>query len=173
MLVLVGSENPVKVEAVKNAFSLYFENVETEGIEVKSGVKEQPTELEEIVQGAKNRAKNAFEKKKCDFSVGIEAGIFKVKGSRTGWMDTAAVSIFDGKEFYLGFTPIFEYPKEILERALEKKITTGKAMEELYNAKDPSREEGIIGIITKGKMPRTKLHEYGIICALTGIINKK
>ena len=173
MLVIVGSKNPVKISAVENAFGQYFETFTVESIEVASGVKEQPTEMEEIVQGAKNRAKNAFETKKCDFSVGIEAGIFRVSGSKTGWVDTAAVAIFNGKEFYLGFTPMFEYPKKIVEKALEEKSTTGEAMEKIYGIKNPARTEGAIGWITKGKMTREQLHEYGVICALAGIVSKE
>ena len=42
MKILVGSQNPVKIEATKEAFLKYFEKVEVMGIEVDSKVSSQP-----------------------------------------------------------------------------------------------------------------------------------
>ncbi len=55
MKVLVGSRNPVKVEATKEAFSQYFDVVEVDGIAVASNVSNQPIE-DETFEGAENRA---------------------------------------------------------------------------------------------------------------------
>ncbi len=55
MKILVGSKNPVKLNAVKEAFSLYFENIEIVSISVPSNVSDQPIN-EETYEGAKNRA---------------------------------------------------------------------------------------------------------------------
>jgi len=53
--VLVGSQNRVKLEATKEAFSRYFTEVEVIGIEVDSKVSSQPIN-EETFWGAKSRA---------------------------------------------------------------------------------------------------------------------
>jgi len=42
MKILVGSQNPVKIEAVKESFSKYFEKVEVAEIKVDSKVSSQP-----------------------------------------------------------------------------------------------------------------------------------
>ena len=56
MKILVGSKNPVKIEATREAFSSYFKDIEVEGVEVKSSVSEQPLD-EETFDGAEHRAK--------------------------------------------------------------------------------------------------------------------
>jgi len=53
MLILVGSKNPVKIESVKEAFEKYFSNVDVQGVEVSSGVSDQPVN-EDTFRGAKN-----------------------------------------------------------------------------------------------------------------------
>ncbi|MBN1940966.1 MAG: inosine/xanthosine triphosphatase [Candidatus Diapherotrites archaeon] len=173
MIVTVGSKNPVKVRAVEKGFAKYFKGCRVDGIEVETGVKEQPTDFGEIVQGAKNRAKKAFEAKKCDYSVGIESGVFPEKEANSKWLDATCIAIFDGKKFHLGFSPMFEYPKNIVEKALKERISVGEALEKLYGIKNPRYEEGIIGWLTKGKMPRDKLHEQGVIVALASIVSRE
>jgi len=55
MKILVGSKNPVKIKAVEEAFSKYFDNIVVEGINVNSGVSVQPVN-NETYAGAQNRA---------------------------------------------------------------------------------------------------------------------
>lgn len=173
MLVIVGSKNPVKIRAAKNAFAKYFKKAKIEGIETASGVKEQPTSIEEILQGAKNRAVRAFEAKKCDFAVGIEAGIFRVQGTNSGWVDTACVAIFDGKKFFLGFSPMFEYPKKVIETILAENCVVGEAVKKVFREKTNKKKKGAVGWLTKGKMPRAKYVECGVIMALIGIVSRE
>jgi non-canonical (house-cleaning) NTP pyrophosphatase len=73
MKVVVGSPNPVKVSAVVDAFSKYFD-VDVSSMDVDSGVKAFPDSEELIYQGAVNRAKKAFSDD-FDYSVGIEGGV--------------------------------------------------------------------------------------------------
>ena len=54
MKVLVGSRNPVKVEAVREAFAKYFDPLEVIGLEVDPQVPPQPVN-EETFAGVKNR----------------------------------------------------------------------------------------------------------------------
>jgi len=112
MKIRVGSENPVKIEAVKQAFSHYFDNVEVIPVKVTSDVPDQPTSLREIVVGAKQRAQKSFDV--CDFSVGLEAGIFEFPGTETGYMDMCVCAIFNGNTVSLGGSPCFEYPKQVI-----------------------------------------------------------
>ena len=174
MLVIVGSRNPAKVRAVESAFAHFFRALKVKGIETQSGVKAQPLTLEETVRGAVNRAKAAWAKEsgKCDYSVGIEAGLFKVPQTKTGYMDAAAVAIFDGKLVHLGLTPAFEYPKKVVEKILHE----GKEVSDVFleEWKEDLRDElGGVGRLTKGKVPRHLLHEMGLFMALAPIVNKK
>src|SRR6056297_2059861 len=84
MFILIGSENPVKIEATKLAFERFFhsENVNVKGMSVDSNVSDQPIGINEILKGAENRARNVKKKlydqtnaEKPSFFVGIEAGL--------------------------------------------------------------------------------------------------
>ena len=60
MKINVGTHNPVKVRATRNVLEKIYTTVDIEGIEVDSGVRDQPIGLEETIQGAMKRARNAF-----------------------------------------------------------------------------------------------------------------
>ncbi|KKS04790.1 MAG: putative non-canonical purine NTP phosphatase [Candidatus Curtissbacteria bacterium GW2011_GWA2_41_24] len=79
MKIAVGSTNPVKIEAAKRAFGKVWpkKKLEIVGIEVPSGVSQQPMTDKEAVKGARNRAKVAIKSARADFGVGLEGGLQK------------------------------------------------------------------------------------------------
>jgi len=96
MKVLVGSRNTVKLEATKEAFSIFFDSVDVEGIGVNSKVSNQPIEDETFV-GARNRALalsriNEVRNSKAEFFVGIEGGIKKLFGR---WFTFGVICIME------------------------------------------------------------------------------
>jgi inosine/xanthosine triphosphatase len=176
MIVAVGSKNKAKTGAVKSAFSKYFEAVQIRGCSVKSGVGKQPTSLAEIVKGAKGRARRALAlEAEAELGVGIEAGIFQFPESHSGYMDTACCAIFDGKEFYLGGSPLFEYPKAIVKKILREKKEVSKIFAELFGESEKrySEGQGAIGFLSKGIVPRKALLEQAVAMALLRIVNKE
>ena len=88
LVVAVGSENPVKVNSVRNAFAANFPeaSLEVVGYSVPSGVDDQPWGDEQTRQGALNRAENALGAH-ClahggappDYAVGLEGGVVEEK----------------------------------------------------------------------------------------------
>ena len=79
MKILTGSENQVKVEAVREAFSQYFDDITVVGIPVQSNVGGQPFN-EEAFRGAHNRAlslRNISTERGMNgrFFVGLEGGV--------------------------------------------------------------------------------------------------
>ena len=77
MKVAVGSKNPVKINAVRNVLlNIYFE-VNVTGVDVDSEVPPQPFGKDETIQGAVNRAKNAYSND-FDLSIGIESGLMEI-----------------------------------------------------------------------------------------------
>ena len=78
MKVVVGFPNPVKVGAVLDTFSKYFD-VEVLSVDADSGVKAFPDSEELIYRGAMNRALRAFGDG-FDYSVGIEGGVVFFEG---------------------------------------------------------------------------------------------
>ena len=84
MKVLIGTQNPAKIQGAKEAFERYFDSFEIEGIPVSSGVGDEPVN-EEIYTGAKNRVDNLITYTKennidADYFIGIESGITNLLG---------------------------------------------------------------------------------------------
>ncbi len=168
MRVVVGSTNPTKVEGVKLAFQTFFKDVEVVAKDVKSGVSSQPINGE-VIEGAINRALNAYGE--CDFSVGVEAGLFKVDKTITGYMDFQVAVIYDGSKYSIGFGPGFEFPPFVVERAL-KGEEVGKVMSEFTGVKDIGRKIGAIHYLTKGVISRVDLTRIAVTMALIPWLNE-
>ncbi len=162
MKVAVGSTNPVKIEAVKEAFTLAFGKVEVISLEVSSGVPDQPFGAE-VVRGAMNRAREALSKSDADFGVGIEGGVIQFYGK---YYNLGFVAIVDRNgNVGTGTSGWFECPKGIVEKLKEGK-ELGSVMDELTGDHDTKRKQGAIGIFTRGLVDRKTLYVHGILMAL-------
>ena len=172
MKVLVGSRNPVKLEATKEAFSAYFGTVEVTGIGVSSNVSNQPID-DETFAGARNRA---FEMKRIDeardfnaeFFVGIEGGITKLFHR---WFAFGVMCIIDvtGRMGY-GTSPFFELPSHISEELL-KGTELGDVMDNLIGKKNTKEKQGAVGYFTNGVMDRKRYYVDGLLVALIPFLN--
>jgi len=174
MRVVVGSTNPVKIKAVQKAMTLIFPDVKIDvaGVEVNSGVSNQPLSFEEIVLGARNRAKNAMKKVHSDFSIGLEAGIVRIPYTLTGWIDYAFCAILDKNGIItLGSSPGFEYPPIVIQRVLNEKLEIGVIMDELVNEKDVKKKQGAVGFLSKGLFDRVEFLKTAVIMAFIPRIN--
>ena len=173
MKVLVGSANPVKIDAVKDAFSKYFDGVEAIGIVVDSGVPKQPIE-DDTFSGAHNRALglkkiNDTKKLGADFFVGVEGGVTK-RHSR--WFDFGAVCVMDNdRRVGFGTSAHFELPKSVAEKVLSG-MELGDVMDEIAHVKNIKQKEGAVGFLTKNVMTRKELYIHGVIVALAPFVNK-
>src|SRR3989338_6992451 len=100
MKIIIGSKNPQKVAAVEEIIQDYdfLKNAAVDSVAAASEVSDQPLSLDETIQGAVNRACNAF--KNCDYSIGLESGLMRVPQTKTGYMDFCACAIFDGERMH-------------------------------------------------------------------------
>ena len=173
MRINVASANPAKLEAVRGLLTDYppFADAEVIAYPVSSSVSEQPLTLEETVVGARNRAKAAFVD--CTYSIGIESGMFEVPFTRTGYMNVTFAVIFDGENYAMGGSPLFEYPLTATHLVLEGEHDMSAALKELgYTDKEKvGYEEGCIGMLTKGRMTRAAYARYAVQMALTQLEN--
>ena len=170
--ILVGSRNPVKIEAVKEAFSKYFDDVEVIGIKVKSEVSDQPIN-DETFKGAKNRAvklKRINEEKNLNtkFFVGIEGGIIKIFSK---WFAFGGMCILDNsRKVGYGTSPLFELPEDITKHLL-KGVELGDLMDNLTGEKNTKQKQGAVGYFTKNIMDRKRFYMDGLIVALIPFLN--
>jgi inosine/xanthosine triphosphatase len=166
MKVAVGSNNPVKVNAVKNVFGRIYENVSVEPRKVGSGVPAQPFGSE-TVQGAMNRAKNAYKSGDFDYGVGIEAGLSDVEGYI---LDVQFCAIYDSHSTTLGCGSGFEYPSVVLGEVLSGK-EVGDVMSRVAGIENLGEKQGAIGVLSKGMLTRTQLTEQSVFMALIPRLN--
>jgi len=172
MRVAVGSTNPTKVKAVERVMRRIYGDVEVLGVEVESGVPDQPIGIEEIARGAINRAKRALEKTNADLGVGIEAGIYPFPGTLTGYLNVHVCAVVspDGR-ITMGHGPGFEYPPVVIERILKRGVEAGIAMGELVRDPELKRKVGAIGVLSKGLLTRTELNEMAVLMAMIPRMN--
>jgi inosine/xanthosine triphosphatase len=176
MIVLVGSRNPVKVEAARAAFSQYFTETELEviGIEVSSGVSDQPLG-DETFRGAENRAlalkkRNDARNLNAHFFVGLEGGIMQVAQR---WFAFGVVCIMDamGRKAY-GTPPFFELPRSVVDELLQGHAKElGEVMDTLIGEKKTKEKQGSVGYFTRGVMDRKAYYVAGVTVALIPFLN--
>ncbi len=170
MKIHVGSTNQTKVQAVKDAVILYpklFSNPEVIGIDVNVALFGHPKNIRETVEGAVERAKNAFTD--CGYSFGIEGGLMEVPYTKTGFMEVGACAIYDGKNFHIGLGPAYEWPTEVTKMIVSGKADASLAFKQLgytHHEKLGAVAGGIIGSLTEGRLTREDFTKYSIIMAL-------
>ncbi len=161
----VASLNTNKIEAVREVFNSY----EVSGVACRSGVREQPMHLDEIIRGAMFRARSVFGD--CEYSVGIEDGISQVPGAKSGYMNFCACAIYDGERFFMGLGPAFEYPPEYTRRVVDEEITISEAFIPITDKPEIGYEEGIIGWLTRGRICRKDYTKHAVEMAKIQIDN--
>lgn len=169
MKIKVGTKNKAKVEAVEEIIKEYphLSNFEIEGIEVISDVADQPISLEETINGAINRAKNAFAD--CEYSIGLESGWMSVPKTKSGYMDVCVCAIYDGKECHLGLSSAWEFPNpEVTNLIIKDGLNTTQAINKVGMTKNENigSEEGAVGLLTKGRMTRKEYTKQALRTAL-------
>lgn len=165
--IAVGSLNKIKIDATRSAFLRFYNNVDVFGVDVQSGVPEQPKESE-TRQGSINRAKRCIGD--ADYGVGLEAGVFETED---GLYDVQYCSIIDkAGKITIGHGPGFRYPDAVKEK-VENGWTVGDAFNTMYEWERKGMGEGAIGCLTHGVITRTQLSEQAVIAALVPRIKRE
>lgn len=154
----VGSRNPVKIKSSEQALELIFKEEEclVEGCDVPSGVRDQPYGDEETLQGAKNRAKYAFDAYRDHhnmsprYSIGLEGGV-KARESKLECFAWCAV--YNGSTYGTARSAAFYLPKAIAD-LMESGMELGDADDRVFGSLNAKQAEGTIGHLTKGIISR-------------------
>ena len=172
MKIIVASANPQKIKAVADMVPKYdfLTGASVEGINVPSGVSDQPKSIEETVQGAINRAKAAFND--VDYSFGIESGLMAVPQTKSGIMDVCVCAIYDGKNIHLGLSSAFEPPQKIVD-LMHKGMDMSQACVEIGLTNNPKlgSSEGLVGILTCGRLDRLAYTAQAVTTAMIHLEN--
>ena len=186
MYIFVGSNNPVKINAVVTAASEAWPDAKVSGYDVPSGVAEQPIGDEMTRQGAQNRARAAFhdgiaqhtnlDETSEVLGIGLEGGVVEYDSElwSTVWI---AVTDRTG-EVYESNGARFKIPELVA-----RKIRAGEEMgpvvariaaliqspweicfARIAGVADVRKKQGFIGVLTDGFVDRTE--EYSNIAKL-------
>jgi inosine/xanthosine triphosphatase len=172
MKIVIATLNKAKVEALKEILSGYpaLSDAEIIPVSAQSEVAEQPLSLEETIKGAKNRAKNAILLESVDYSFGIESGLINIPDCRSAYMDICVASIFDGQQFFYGFSSAWEVPSSVMNFILSGKSMSQAALAVgLTDNPEIGSGEGLVGIVTKGRLDRKAYTKEAIRNALINI----
>ena len=184
--VRVGSLNAPKIEAVRSALAAYAPEARVEGVSVESGVPEQPVGWEEIVAGARNRARAAHEAGACDLAVGIEDGLVELSlgGAPREVLNVGCAFVTDGDRESIGLSSAFAYPPECVGPALDDRVPIGDVFDRVFSAYQReeqgggAREEvpsgrttGNIGKLSLGVLPRSDYARHAVLCALVRFLH--
>ncbi len=166
MKIIVGSKNPVKVGAVREAFEKYFPECEVVGIDVESGVAAQPMSEEETIRGAKNRANNALGA--ADYGVGIEGGVEVIEGKlfECAW---ACVVNQEGKIGLAGGL-YFEIPEKVAKK-IKAGGELGPLMDEYMDERNLKQKMGAIGVLSQGKLDRKQAYVQIVLSAMIRFVS--
>lgn len=164
----VGSDNPVKLRAVRRVLGDVFGRVHVSAVPVATGVPEQPVDHQAPV-GAMNRARAAL--KDADFGVGIEAGLLW-DPSVGDYLDVQYCAVVDrAGRVTLGHGPGFEYPPPVIELVKAGK-TVGEAMAQITGVREIGAKFGAIGYLTERRMDRDTLTEAAVLMAMVPRIRR-
>jgi inosine/xanthosine triphosphatase len=169
--IVVASQNPVKIRAVRDGFermNVLDEETEIIGISAPSGVSDQPMTDEETYLGAKNRAE--YIKKECkdaDFWVGVEGGLYEKDGDMYAFAWIIVLSEHQKGE---ARTASFQIPPKVVA-LVRQGIELGKADDIVFGQHNSKHHLGSVGILTHGEIDRTALYEPAVCFALIPFIN--
>ena len=181
--VYVGTLNEPKLEAVRAAIGSYASGAEVRGFAVASGVPDQPVGYDEIVTGARNRARRALEAEAgCDLAVGLEDGLVELllSGEAPAVLNVGCAFVTDGERDSLGLSSAFAYPPQCLAPALVERAPIGEVFDRVFSeytglaaAPDVAsgRTIGNIGKLSLGVLPRSDYARQAVVCALVRFLH--
>ncbi|MCG3216580.1 MAG: DUF84 family protein [Candidatus Heimdallarchaeota archaeon] len=167
MKIVVCSENPVKIQAVKEAFSLYFSDfsIKKLGLKEHKTVSKQPLSGNQTLESAIKRVEIAREIKTGNYYVSLEGGVSKDQyGAFLTWFvciinESGKKSIAGGGRMPL---PLVLYEK----LSEDKRKELGDIIDELTSDVNTKQKGGASALFTGGEVLRKDVFKRDIIMAL-------
>ena len=171
MEIVIASLNPVKINAVREAFSHHFPAIELDfqPMQTESGVSDQPLSDQETRQGARNRAQNARQNRPgANYWVGLEGGVENIDGQLMAfaWMsvlgscDTLSVA----RSVSLPLPPA-------IKRLMDEGLELGEANDRVFSTVNSKHAGGAFGLLTHGRYTRESVYVQTLSIALTPFVN--
>lgn len=167
--IVVASKNPVKMDAVKDALSVFLnKEIDLLGVSVESGVPDQPMNDAETRLGAETRVKNALDQfPGFDFYVGVEGG---VEETAAGLMAFAWIVISNGKKTGKARTASFFLPPEVA-KLVHQGMELGDADDIVFAKSNSKQQNGAVGLLTNDVISRKTLYLPAVQMAFIPFLN--
>lgn len=163
--IVVASQNPVKIDAVRLGFQAMFpgETYEVRGVAVPSGVSVQPMTDEETLLGARNRAENARgAAPEADYWAGVEGG---VEDGPDGMQAFAWIVVLGKGRIGEARTGTFLLPPEVA-RLVREGVELGVADDRVFGRTNSKQKDGAVGLLTDGLIDRTMYYQHAVVLAV-------
>lgn len=167
--VLVGSRNPVKLQAVLTAMApLFPEHVlQCEGTDAPSGVPKQPMSAAETRQGALNRVHYCRQQGGADFYVAMEAG---VDVEPDGPVNFAYVVVADAQRQSVARSASLALPDSVYQR-LSAGEELGTVMDAQFGTRNIKQQGGAVGLLTNGHSNREAVYRHALQLAMAPFLH--
>lgn len=164
--VIVGSENPVKLAAVRAVVARCSLDAAVVGVAAESGVPDQPWGDAETRAGAVERARRALASDRhADLGVGIEGGV--VREPDGGVMSCAWTAIVDRAGVVsVGGSLALPLPPAVVA-LLDVGVELGHAMDQVAGTTGTKHGGGAVGLLTAGLITRQDAYEQLVTYALS------
>lgn len=185
----VGTQNPAKLGAVRAALISLAgadgSELFIQGIATASEVPDQPVGWDEIMIGARNRARAALASGPGVLAFGIEDGLVELPGAGGAVFNIGCAWVTDGSREGKGFSSGFAYPPAAVRPAFRDREPVGDLFDALWQAHRPvvdgqpgsgggqpsGRQGGNIGQLTQGRLDRSAYGAQAILCALVPFLH--
>ena len=148
----IGSANPAKVAAVRQALAALAPGCAVEALDVPSGVGHQPFGDTATRAGALERARKALVATGADIAFGLEGGV-QLEAERVWLLSWVAAIDPSGREGYASGLRMLLPPA--LADGLRAGVELGTLVDRLFGVTDSKTASGAIGLLTDGAVSRT------------------
>ena len=166
--IAVGSNNPVKIGAVRTVLAHVAPEAIVEGVAVASGVSDQPWGDDETIRGAVARASAARVALSADLGVGLEGGVVEEGDGSMRTCAWAAIVDAHGRSG-VGGSLAMTLPPDVASM-IRDGVELGVAMDRLVGAHNTKHGRGAVGILTAGIVDRQRAYEVLVAYALAPFI---
>ncbi|WP_440054231.1 inosine/xanthosine triphosphatase [Pseudoalteromonas sp. T1lg65] len=162
--ILVGSKNPVKINAAKEIFTRYFPDseIQCEGVDAPSLVPAQPLGETETRLGAQNRVTYLQQQFDADYYCAMEGGAAHFE---YGAATFAYVVIANAHRTSVGRSCNLPLPVQVYQQ-LEQGKELGHVMDELFNTNNIKQQGGAIGLLTNHLATRESSYTQALLLAM-------
>ena len=186
MRIAIGSTRGPKVEAVKEAWSIFSSKILTAGAEevefapfdVPTEAPEMPVAVEQLMTGARERADRLMlqlkrERAEADFYVGLEGGFNVVdpRGARRQVFLESWAFVSDGHLGFFGHGGGIYVPPAISRQVMDRGIELGIVIDLFAQQHDVSSQQGVWGVLTHNIFNRQHSFVVALIAAFAPFYN--